>query len=81
MKAYKHVIFTHVVSDLNRASSSDFGHLQQSAAWVRRRLAAQREAKKQNSMTTVKPWPILNWATWFTVSHGVLRLQSPLQLL
>lgn len=37
--------------------------------------------KKQKSMTTVKPWPMFKRGTWFTVSHGVLRLQSPLWLL
>lgn len=46
-----------------------------------RRLAAQKEAKKQKPMTTVKPWPMFKRGTWFTVSHGVPRLQSPLRLL
>lgn len=82
MKAYKHAFFTRCF----RFKSSVFYRFWSFASICSpssngRRLAAQRDATKQNSMTTVKPWPIFNWATWFTVSHGVLRLQSPLQLL
>lgn len=63
MKAWKHVIFTHV-SDFDQASSSDFGHLQPSAAWVHMDVDLQHKGKPRNK--TVKPWPIFNWV------HGSL---------
>lgn len=66
MKAWKHVIFTRF-----RFGSGVFFRFWSFATICSlsshgRRLAAQREAKKQNSVTTVKPWPIFNWV------HGSL---------
>lgn len=39
------------------------------------------QSQKRKAMTTVNSWPIFKRGTWFTVSHGVLRLQTPFQLL
>lgn len=82
-KAHEHIVCC-CCYQIWKGASSDFCCFQPSAARLHSDDDLQhppREAEKRKSMTTVKPWPIFNWGTWFTVSHGVLRLQSPLQLL
>lgn len=49
--------------------------------YTKENRAKKKERKKEKAITSVNSGPKFKRATWFTVSHGVLRLQTPFQLL